>query len=124
MSPVLDPVATEWVAKLPATLAESISVGFDGPAWLAGWLEASARAWAEKVYLEIDSFRAAGRTFEEIEQHINVQGSVMRKAWDHTMASVGAAKEPWVAEAARRAARAYGGRLEELMDLADEGGQA
>ncbi len=40
----------EWLGKLPATKAEGEAQAFDGRAWLAGYLKASARDRAETVY--------------------------------------------------------------------------
>ena len=115
----------EWLGKLPATKAEGEARGFDGRAWLAGYLKAFARDKAEEVYLELDDFMAAGpRTIDDLRDHITVRGVVLLEAWASTMALAGADAEPWAKEAANQAAAVYRDRMTELMDTASAGGRA
>ena len=115
----------EWLAKLPATKAEGEVQGFDGRAWLAGYLKASARDKAEEVYLGLDEFMAtAPRTLEDLDEHVTAHGLVLLQAWGSTMLLAGADAEPWAKEAADQAALAYRDRMTELMDTAGVGGRA
>ncbi len=115
----------EWLGRLPATKAEGQARGFDGRAWLAGYLKASARDKAEEVYLGLDEFMAAApRTLEDLDEHVTARGMVLLEAWGSTMLLAGADGEPWAKEAANQAALVYRDRMAELMDTASMGGRA
>ena len=115
----------EWLGKLPATKAEGQAQAFDGRAWLAGYLKASARDRAETVFLGLDDFMAAApRTLEDLDEHVTAHGLVLMKAWGATMLTYGTDGEPWAKEAANQAALVYRDRMAELMDTASMGGQA
>ena len=115
----------EWLAKLPATKAEGEAQGFDGRAWLAGYLEASARDQAEAIYLGLNDFMAAGGcTVEDLSRHVEAHGAVLLEAWAATMVASGTDHEEWAREAATQAATTYRVRMEELMATASPEGRA
>ncbi len=119
-----DRLTAEWIAKLPASREAGVAAGFDGRAWISGFLMAFARDRAERTFLGLDDFMTTGRTIDDLDRHIVSGGMAMLEGWASTMARCGCAAEPWAAEAAQRAALAYRERIERLLATSDAGGRA
>ena len=122
MGTFADPIVAAFVAKLPATKEDGQGVGFDGHAFLADFLVASATAQAERVYLGFSGFMASGnRTPEELATYIEARGLAVLEAWADLMTCAKQDREVWAREAANRAALAYRDRLCDLMENAGQG---